>query len=121
MIQAFIVGRLGKDCIVNTVNGKNVINFSVAVDVGYGDSKTTQWVECAKWGEKTAVAQFLTKGAQVAVLGEISMKTYSKHDGTNGASLSCRVDKLDLIGGKKEGGPAQESDQGNPFDDGLAF
>ncbi|MBI3882871.1 MAG: single-stranded DNA-binding protein, partial [Sphingobacteriales bacterium] len=30
MIKLQIVGNLGKDCIVKEINGKNVINFSVA-------------------------------------------------------------------------------------------
>ena len=30
MIKLQIIGNLGKDCIVKEVNGKNVINFSVA-------------------------------------------------------------------------------------------
>ena len=30
MIKLQVIGNLGKDCIVNTVNGKTVINFNVA-------------------------------------------------------------------------------------------
>ena len=34
-----IIGNLGKDCVVNTVNGKNVINFTVAHTEKYRDSQ----------------------------------------------------------------------------------
>ncbi|KAK6020162.1 hypothetical protein OSTOST_14189, partial [Ostertagia ostertagi] len=51
-VPAQIIGHLGKDCIVNTVNGKNVINFTVAHTEKYKDSQGNQqerttWVEFA--------------------------------------------------------------------------
>ncbi len=30
MIKLQVIGNLGKDCLTNVVNGKNVINFNVA-------------------------------------------------------------------------------------------
>ena len=39
MIKMQVIGRLGKDCVVNTVNGKNVINFTVAHSEKYKDSQ----------------------------------------------------------------------------------
>lgn len=99
MNSAIFIGRLGKDCEVKTLDsGKSVINFSVAVDIGYGDKKETLWVDCAKWGEKTTVAQYLKKGQQVAVQGEVGLR---KWDG--GATVTLRIANLDLIGGKPEG------------------
>ena len=52
MIKMQVIGRLGKDCVVNTVNGKNVINFTVAHSEKYKDSQgvlqeKTIWVDCA--------------------------------------------------------------------------
>ena len=51
MIKMQVIGHLGKDCIVNTVNGKNVINFTVAHTEKYRDSQgnnqeKTTWVDC---------------------------------------------------------------------------
>ena len=56
MIKLMVIGHLGKDCTVNTVNGKNVINFSVAHTEKFKDSsgaqrEKTTWVECAYWTE----------------------------------------------------------------------
>lgn len=109
MLQLFVVGRLGKDATINQVKDKSVINFSVAVDTGYGDNKKTEWIDCAKWGDKTTVAQYLTKGTQVAILGELSTRTYDKADGTKGFSIVVRVDKLDLLGGKQQGEGQQQA------------
>ena len=49
MIKMQVIGNLGKDCVVNTVNGKNVINFTVAHTEKYRDSagnnqEKTTWV-----------------------------------------------------------------------------
>ena len=65
MIKLQVIGNLGKDCIVKEVNGKTVINFSVAHSERYKDAQGNQkerttWVECAYWTDKTAVAQYLT-------------------------------------------------------------
>lgn len=108
MIKMQVIGRLGKDCIVNTVNGKNVINFSVAHSERYKDSQgnlqeKTTWVDCAYWTDRTAVAPYLVKGVQVYVEGTPEARAFSRQDGTAGASLSVRVREVQLLGSKAEG------------------
>ena len=105
MIKMQIIGRLGKDCVVNTVNGKNVINFSVAHSEKYKDSQGTKqektiWVDCAWWTDRTAIAQYLTKGTQVFVEGQPEARSFQRNDGTPGASLSLRVREVQLLGGR---------------------
>ena len=105
MIKLQIIGNLGKDCVVNTVNGKNVINFTVAHTEKYRDSQgnnqeKTTWVDCAYWTDKTAVAQYLTKGKQVFVEGQPEARSFQRNDGTPGASLSLRVREVQLLGGR---------------------
>ncbi|GAB4091220.1 single-stranded DNA-binding protein SSB1 [Flaviaesturariibacter terrae] len=107
-----VIGNLGKDCVVNTVNGKNVINFTVAHTEKYKDSQgnpqeKTTWVDCAYWTDRTAVAPYLTKGKQVYVEGQPEVRSFTRQDGTAGSSLSMRVRELQLIGGSRnenEGG-----------------
>ncbi|MBD0352663.1 MAG: single-stranded DNA-binding protein, partial [Flavisolibacter sp.] len=41
MIKMQVIGNLGKDCVVNNVNGKSVINFTVAHTEKYKDSQGT--------------------------------------------------------------------------------
>lgn len=111
MIKLQVIGNLGKDCIVNTVNGKTVINFSVAHTEKFRDAQGNQkdktiWVECAYWTDRTAVAPYLTKGKTVYVEGQPEVRTYTTGDGRNGASLSLRVQTVQLIGGRSEGGPS---------------
>lgn len=110
MIKLQAIGHLGKDCQVNTVNGKNVINFSVAHGERYKDSQGVQqertiWVECAYWTDRTAIAPYLTKGTQVFVEGQPDVRSYQKNDGTPGFSLTLRVRDIQLLG-RREGAGA---------------
>lgn len=119
MIKMQVIGNLGKDCTVNTVNGKNVINFTLAHTEKYRDSagnnqEKTTWVDCAYWTDRTALAPYLQKGQQVFVEGQPEVRSYTRNDGTAGASLSLRVREVQLLGRKGDnnmggGSPASEN------------
>ena len=119
MVKLQIIGHLGKDCVVNTVNGKNVINFTVAHTEKYTDRQgqnveRTLWVDCAYWTDRTAVSQYLTKGKLVYVEGAPDVKSFNKQDGTPGASLSLRVRELQLLGGRNDAGVSPQNVMGQP-------
>ncbi|MBC7936246.1 MAG: single-stranded DNA-binding protein [Rhizobacter sp.] len=114
MIKLQIVGNLGKDCIVNEVNGKKVINFSVAHTEKYKDGQGNQqerttWVECAYWTDKTAVADYLKKGKMVYAEGSPSADPYLNKENQAAATLRMRVLTIQLLGG----GDGAGSNQGN--------
>jgi single-strand DNA-binding protein len=121
MIKMQVIGNLGKDCTVNTVNGKNVINFTVAHTEKYKDSQgnsqeKTTWVDCAYWTDRTAIAPYLQKGTQVFVEGAPEVRSFTRNDGTAGASLSLRVREVQLLGRKGEsngGGQPDTASFGN--------
>jgi len=125
MIALQAIGRLGKDAEVQTLeSGKKVIKFSIAVDTGFGDNKKTLWLECSKWGENTAVSQYLVKGTQVHVAGEPSLNTYTNKDGKEVTTLRLSCSNITLVGSKQDGGqqPAAPQPQKNaPVKDGLPF
>ena len=115
MIKLQVIGNLGKDCMVNMVNGKNVINFSVAHTEKYRDSsgvqkEKTTWVECAYWTDRTGIAPYLKKGQQVFVEGTPEIRTFTRNDGTTGSSLSLRVQYVQLVG-RIEGQPTENGTQ----------
>jgi single-strand DNA-binding protein len=117
MIKLQVIGNLGKDCIVNTVNGKNVINFTVAHTEKYRDSQgnnqeRTTWVDCAYWTDRTGISPYLTKGKQVYVEGNPEVRTFTRNDGTAGASLSLRVREVQLLGGRGDSGVPSSSMSG---------
>ena len=108
MIKLQVIGNLGKDCVTNLVNGKNVINFNVAHTEKFRDAQGNQkdktiWVDCAYWTDKTAIAPYLRKGTQVYAEGTPEIKTYPKNDGTTGVSLTLRVVNVQLLGSKGSG------------------
>jgi len=109
MIKLQVIGNLGKDCVTNTVNGKNVINFNVAHTEKFRDAQGNQkdktiWVECAYWTDRTGIAPYLKKGTQVYAEGTPEVRTYPKNDGTTGISLTLRVQNVQLLGSRTEGG-----------------
>lgn len=103
MIKLQAIGHLGKDCVLNNVNGKSVINFSVAHTEKFRDATgnmkdRTIWVECAYWTDRTGIAPYLKKGTQVYVEGNPDVRTYQTNDGRSGATLSLRVTSVQLLG-----------------------
>lgn len=109
-----LTGNLGNDCRVNQVSGTTVCNFSVAMKAGFGDKAQTIWVDCALWGKQaeSRLPEFLKKGQQVAVTGEMSTR---EHEGKT--YLQVRCNSVDLVGGKQDGGnvgntqPAAQNNQ----------
>lgn len=109
MIKLQVIGNLGKDCITNNVNGKTVMNFSVAHTEKFRDAQGNQkdktiWVDCAYWSDRTGIAPYLRKGQQVYVEGNPDLRTYTKNDGSFGATLTLRVQTIQLLGGRPENG-----------------
>jgi single-strand DNA-binding protein len=98
-----LTGNLGQDCRVAEVSGTTVCNFSVAMKSGFGDRATTVWIDCALWGKAAEgkLPEYLTKGQNVAVSGELS--TSDKEGKTY---LKLRCNSVDLVGAKSESAPA---------------
>jgi single-strand DNA-binding protein len=107
MQRLTIIGYLGQDSEVKDLGHNQVINFSVAVSESYINKTTnekvvnTTWYECAKWGNNTAVAQFLKKGTQVLVEGKPTARSWQKEDGSIVSVLGVSVLNLELLGGAK--------------------
>ncbi len=107
MIKLQIIGNLGKDCIVKEINGKHVINFSVAHTERFKDAQGNQkerttWVECAYWTDRTAIAPYLVKGTSVYAEGSPEADPYTNKEGQPAATLRMRVQNIQLLGGNKE-------------------
>lgn len=100
MNNCTFIGRVGKDAVTRfTGAGKPVTGWSLAVDTGYGENKQTTWLDCTLWGERgEKVAQYITKGSQLGVSGEIGTR---EHEGKTYVTL--RVNEVSLVGGKRDG------------------
>lgn len=118
MVKLQIIGHLGKDCIVKEVNGKNVINFSVAHSEKFKDAsgtprERTTWVECAFWTDRTAIAPYLLKGQLVFAEGTPEADGYLNKENQPSATLRMRVRDIQLLGGRTEGGAPSNSGSSN--------
>lgn len=109
MLKVQGIGHLGKDAIVNTVNGKNVINFSIASTEKWKDNAGVQkektiWLECAYWTDKTNISNYLKKGTQVFVEGNGDVREWTSKEGVHGASIMCKVLNIVLLGSSQGNG-----------------
>lgn len=129
MIHAHTTCRLTRNSELKRVGENDVLNFSVATDHGYGDKKTTTFINCSLFGKRaTALVNYLTKAAQIVMHGELYTREYQAKDGTTKMTLECRVNEIDLVGGKKdkdEGNasakPANQDAPAADFDDEIPF
>lgn len=104
-----IAGRTGKAGELRRTNsGEPVLSFSVAVDDGYGENKSTLWFDCSVWGKRAgALEPHITKGAPITVSGDLGKR---EHDGKT--YLTIRVSEVTLQGGRP--GERQESSRSAP-------
>lgn len=72
-------GTVGRDAEVRaTPSGQTVLNVTVANNIGFGDRQQTLWVRVALWGRRAEgqLQNYLKKGQQVFVSGELSQREY---------------------------------------------
>ena len=108
-----VIGYLGQDAIVNTVNGKTVINFSVAHSEKYKNKDGIEidksvWVSAAYWTDRVNVAMYLKKGTQVYLEGSPEAKTYTNKNNEVIPQLQIRVASLNLLSSLKTQGTGQD-------------
>lgn len=81
--KAILMGRLTRDPeLRRTDSGKAVCNFTVAIDNGYGEEKSADFISCVAWN-KTAefVDKYFAKGRMIIVVGRIQTRTWEDRDG----------------------------------------
>ena len=97
-------GNLGKDCEIKaTQSGTTMCVFSVAVKSGYGENVKTAWPRCTLFGKRAegGLPQYLKKGAQVCISGELSLDEWQDNNGVTQKMLNVNVREIDLVGGKQ--------------------
>lgn len=121
MIKAQIIGNLGKDAEVRTLDsGMRVISFSVAHTEKWKkdgeDKEKTIWVNCTIWRGAEAsvkIADYLKKGQKVYVEGEPSARGWKNDSGDVFANLEYRVVNVELLG-KNDTASSSESSSSSP-------
>lgn len=99
------IGRVGRDAEVRyTQGGDAILKFTVAVDAGFGDKKTTTWFDCSLFGKRgEKLVEHIRKGDRIGVTGELSTR---EHEGKT--YLQLRLNDLTLLAGKRDDTPQRQ-------------
>ena len=136
MNKVILIGRLTKDPELNFAAGTGtaVARFTLAVTRPFKKDET-DFINCIAFNKRAeAIAQYLTKGRQLAVTGSIRTGSYDAKDGTKRYTTDIVVDSFEFIGSSKSndnqgsnsfnqdsfGGMNFEEDM-MPVDDGCPF
>ena len=100
-------GRLGRDASLKDVTGTDLLEMSVANNVGFGDRKSTIWFRCSLWGPRALkLKEYLTKGTLVYIRGEFNLREYTSKEGEAKMSPEVRIDDIELLGGEQRASEA---------------
>lgn len=112
--KVILIGNLGQDPEKKvTPNGQTVVNFSVATSKRWTSKdgqkqERTDWHRVVVWGpQANACAQYLAKGRQVYVEGELQTRSWDdKTDGKKRYATEVVAGRVQFLGatGKTEGG-----------------
>ncbi len=125
-----LVGRLTRDAQLKFTNsGLAICTFSIAINrrVKQGDKWTDEahFFDITLFGKQgEGVSQYLTKGTQVAVEGELRQDRWEQ-DGQKRSKIVIVANNLQLLGGRSSGGqerfPRDENSAGGePMEPGKA-
>ena len=93
-----LIGFIGSDAERKAANATNIAMFSLATktswknDAGSWESRT-EWHRCVAFGKLADFAGTLSKGAHIAIEGELRSREYEK-DGVTQKIFECRVGSI---------------------------
>ena len=106
MNRIVLVGRLVRDCEPSVLPGTGTgkITFTLAVDRAYQKDKNNKKVDFIPvemiGNHTTKLAQYMTKGKQVAIEGELNIDIYEKN-GEKKSFTKVKADRVEFVGGGK--------------------
>jgi single-strand DNA-binding protein len=109
--KVILVGRLGRDPeMTYTPGGMAVCKFSLATSKKKKDgAEVTSWHRCTAFGKTgEMIGQYLSKGRELYVEGELQYGQYEK-EGVTRYTTDIIVNQFSFIGGGKGGGGGQEN------------
>lgn len=115
------VGKVGTAPEVKSTSKGNVLEFSFAVNDGWGESKVTTWYSVSVWDEKLIASckKSLMVGATVTVEGKTSTREYN---GKTYHSLNAyRVGLIDYLERTLREGAAPAPAKTEPVQDEMPF
>lgn len=102
MNKVILIGRLTRDPELRFAagTGNGVTRFSIAVTRQFKRDEA-DFINCVAFG-KTAetIAQYLTKGSQIAITGNIRTGSYDAQDGSKRYTTDVAVESFEFVGSK---------------------
>ena len=102
-----LIGHVGQEPEVKTVNDKKVANVTLATNDSYTNDKgerveQTEWHRITAWG-KTAeiIEKYVSKGKEIAIEGKLSYRNYDDKDGIKRYVTEIIATEILLLGGNK--------------------
>lgn len=116
MNRLTIIGNLTRDPETRTTQaGKNVCTFSVAVN---RRGEGVDYFRVNAWGKTGETCQqYLAKGRKVAVVGPVSVSSYTTQDGKARASMDIMAQDVEFLTPKDKPAPATPHEDYTPVDD----
>lgn len=114
MNRLFITGNLVRDPETrSTQDGKTVCNFTVAVNRRQRNAQgqnEADFFRVAVWGNMAPTCQqYLAKGRKVAVVGPVSVRTYTGQDGVTRAQLEVIAQDVEFLSSRSEADEKSDS------------
>ena len=104
MNKVILVGRLVRDSELSYIASTSTpkMSFSMAVERNYQkdkNNKKVDFINCEQlWKHVENLCQYVTKGKQILVEGELNIDNYEK-DGEKRSFTKVKVDRLEFLGG----------------------
>lgn len=98
------IGRVTRDAETQLVGAKNtsLTKWGIANNTGFGQYEKTNFFNCQMWGKQgESLKQYLVKGKQVAVSGELEDTTWEGQDGQKHPQWTLTVNKISLLADAK--------------------
>ena len=100
-----LVGRVGGEPEVKYFESGSVkCNLTLAVNRRTSKSDQPDWFNLELWGKTAEIAgNYVRKGSLIGIQGSLKIETWSdRTTGTNRSKPVIKVDRLDLLGSKKD-------------------
>lgn len=113
MNKVILIGRLTKDPDLKFAQGtgKAVTRFTLAINRPMKKDEV-DFINCIAFGKTgETIAQYLTKGKQVAVSGQIRTGSYDAKDGTKRYTTDVIIETFEFLNGDKKNSNLNESTQ----------
>ena len=107
-----LVGRAGTDPEVRYFESGSVLcTLPLAVDRPTSKSDKPDWFNLKIWGKTAEIAaNYVRKGSLIGIQGSLTIETWSdRNTGANRSKPVIRVDRLDLLGSKRDNDPGAVS------------